>query len=501
MSSQTTARSECSYSSSKHLFILALLSIVTWDHVLLPTVRMLSNNTTATNTETKSARNNVHNTMFGADVIESSTKNSKNTNYQYHASANSYNMSSYKTIYHELFEEVDQLSDITTPNVRYQLGSWIANSWIPPNGWRKYSANELYWIWSEKSIFWVGDSTSRRTALSMYRILNATIQQQQYEQNSSQPMMNIQQRIWKNIPPPPHDDNDDVMIQRALNENLQHTIIQTPRTHISSDELNQPPVIDVNRVFIGEPCKRYNYTLEQYEKLICRYMPTRQYKNISKSNESSMNIDQNFSHSNIITGSNNLDEEQDGYASTDRKEFFSNFGPCLAHVESFFLDTNVTSLLTKVDVIVVAAGVWEVVRRADCQKLNINKTEYEVYRNAIYASAKYQSLNRMVVWRTSGYMDDAPIENSEEIYRRNEMVMDIIDEYNTDYQFTHGRMSNLTYVNWGSAIVPRSFGIERLKGDLKAHYGPDPRVVMVQMLTNHLMDRGTLSPPPTTLGM
>jgi hypothetical protein len=55
-----------------------------------------------------------------------------------------------------------------------------------------------------------------------------------------------------------------------------------------------------------------------------------------------------------------------------------------------------------------------------------------------------------------------------------------------------GRSSMMiSYVNWGDAVAPRSFAAERIVGDLKPHYGLEPRQMLVQMITNQLayMDR------------
>lgn len=52
----------------------------------------------------------------------------------------------------------------------------------------------------------------------------------------------------------------------------------------------------------------------------------------------------------------------------------------------------------------------------------------------------------------------------------------------------------VTVLDWASAVLARSSTGTRIKGDIKAHYGLEPRLVLMQMLTNHLIDQGTLSP-------
>lgn len=57
-------------------------------------------------------------------------------------------------------------------SARDQLGTWVANLWIPPHPWRTYSIPELQDFYRSRSIVWLGDSTARRAALTMYEILN-----------------------------------------------------------------------------------------------------------------------------------------------------------------------------------------------------------------------------------------------------------------------------------------------------------------------------------------
>jgi hypothetical protein len=66
----------------------------------------------------------------------------------------------------------------------------------------------------------------------------------------------------------------------------------------------------------------------------------------------------------------------------------------------------------------------------------------------------------------------------------NQQVMDQIDQF--------GQSSKLSYIDWAAAVRARSLGPNRIKGDHIFHYGVEPRLVLVQMLTNHLVERGIL---------
>jgi hypothetical protein len=79
-------------------------------------------------------------------------------------------------------EDIELVSLIATrrPQRVYELpyeeqkGSWIGNHWLPPKGWRYFSAGELKTVYKDKRIMWVGGSLARRAALTMYGVLNET---------------------------------------------------------------------------------------------------------------------------------------------------------------------------------------------------------------------------------------------------------------------------------------------------------------------------------------
>ena len=55
--------------------------------------------------------------------------------------------------------------------------------------------------------------------------------------------------------------------------------------------------------------------------------------------------------------------------------------------------------------------------------------------------------------------------------------------------------SGMLYINWGGAIYERSFGPDRIAGGTEAHYGVEPHFDFMQMLTNHLVERGIFEFP------
>lgn len=49
------------------------------------------------------------------------------------------------------------------------------------------------------------------------------------------------------------------------------------------------------------------------------------------------------------------------------------------------------------------------------------------------------------------------------------------------------RDTNFTIVDWGTVVSTRSFGKERITGDLKPHYGLEARLLFAQQLLHELL--------------
>jgi hypothetical protein len=192
-------------------------------------------------------------------------------------------------------------------------------------------------------------------------------------------------------------------------------------------------------------------------------------------------------------------------------EFIKMKTVCFSHVEKFLHDElNGTSNLTStVDLVVLVLGIWDVVHEGDCRDKNNNanssRTPIERLMDLIHVAANFTiTTGKRIVWRTSGF--DCVTTNNQLVYALNDRIMDSIDHYHdphhehdsdvagggneTETQEVIQQAPNLTYINWGGAVEDRSFGKERIFGDHPSHYGPEPRVVLVQMLTNHLHDLG-----------
>ncbi|KAI2489178.1 hypothetical protein MHU86_25416 [Fragilaria crotonensis] len=166
-----------------------------------------------------------------------------------------------------------------------------------------------------------------------------------------------------------------------------------------------------------------------------------------------------------------------GSTSSDRKSFMVSYLCTAAEIANFFLNEMNESHVPRTnirefDVIVIGIGAHEK-----------SKSNFvELYTLLARLCHKFTQVTGVpIVWRTSGYS----IKKYEKpITTMNDAVMDTIDSF--------GAETNLTYIHWAGAVRERSFASDRIEGDSSSHYGVEPRLVLVQMLTNHLVDRGIL---------
>jgi hypothetical protein len=283
---------------------------------------------------------------------------------------------------------------------RNMTGSWIGHAWIPPPPWRLYSISELRPLWANKKVWWLGDSTARRGALTLYHVLN--------------------------------------------------------NTSVSENDLNSDLIIDVNKGWISEPCPEFGETLGA--PYICRPMP----------------------------GSHNASEMAFALSSL----------ACAFDIQDFLrqemnLSHSPRTNILEFDVIIIAMGVWELVREWDCRRDGKVSLPSRIEGLLQTCLEFIEQTGIPIVWRTSGYKAQSNKAQTTEHTQRagimNNAAMDFIDSLQGQ--------SGLTYINWGGAVLERSFGPDRIAGDIAPHYGAEPRFVLMQMLTNHLVERGLFEFP------
>jgi hypothetical protein len=300
-----------------------------------------------------------------------------------------------------------------------QQGSWIGNTWIPPKGWRYYSADELIDFYGERSLLWVGDSTGWGAARTLYGVLNH----------------------------------------------------KTTSKYLESDAVVKPKKLPGNKEIPGKfPCDSYGYAKDL--------------------------ILQNFCH--------DMPEGRPG------GKFLFTRRNTLYQLESFLLNeiSGAGNMTKNVDLIIVTVGVWEQVRPKDCKdKSGKNRTTNALLNDTIALLEQFQSNGTMIVWTTSGFREKI---SEEFLVDLNEKAMNEIDDFSLKHKSSNNATSNLTYIDWGAVALPRSYGQDRIKGDMLPHYGIEARHAAIQMVTNQaagmlerpvspstLLSSPNVSPPPT----
>jgi hypothetical protein len=323
----------------------------------------------------------------------------------------------------ELTKKPSPMLETTTMLSRNQTGTWIGNNWVPPRDWHLFSAKEMLELYQDKSVLWVGDSTTRRAALTLYGIL------------------------------------------------------QAPSDAIPTSQIDGAYIIDVNKRTVTEPCHRYGNHTEVFPVTHCRIMPT-----------TSNGRNNNNNNSTLSSGTNN---------NTNEKLFSLYWSNCMADLESFLLrelavsenQTNSGGLTGEYDVLIIGQGIWEAVRGSDCRRLTGGRTLEHMLNTTLdlLEQLAEQRPELTIVWRTCGFHQDGM--NNAIVHSMNEQAMDRIDQYAPRPLGERGRpysSSNLVYVNFGQAIQARSYGKDRIAGDLKPHYGLEARYALLQMISNVL---------------
>jgi hypothetical protein len=238
----------------------------------------------------------------------------------------------------------------------------------------------------------------------------------------------------------------DSTARRAYN--TLYGILSCNDTHVPMKKIDTPALIDVNKgTNITEKCKKPGT-------LLCRTVP--------------------------------------GTAPKDLKFFDYRKVHCYKDVTALAATEEIRkNITTDYSLLIVSLGVWETVKKDDCSDTNNNNrndaatsfpnSTYQRLTKALDAMCQLQGPSLTVVWRTSGFQDKDDVGN---IYLKdfNERSIGHIDSFNK----ANFGSSNITYVDWGTEIWPRSNGEDRIKGDIDAHYGLEGRLLFLQLLMNEL---------------
>lgn len=151
---------------------------------------------------------------------------------------------------------------------------------------------------------------------------------------------------------------------------------------------------------------------------------------------------------------------------------------CLVHVHDFFAENG--AFMQDYDLVVLSSGIWESVRKEDCNMyIKVNQTStvkatLDMKVDALLNKLSETSSSKLqAVFRIPGF--DARFPNDTVMLTIGDK-MRIFNEAGT----------NLTFVDWQNVIAKKSFGDERIEGDIPPHYGLEARLLFLQQLFHHL---------------
>lgn len=250
--------------------------------------------------------------------------------------------------------------------------TWLGDNWILPRGCRVYSAPELRAIYGRFSILWIGDSTVRRT----YATLRAILQ---------------------------HDNS----------------------TSLTSDQVDSPHVIDVNKDAVQERCSKW--------------------KDVTWIDPTSL----------CWRKRRNFDFIQ--------VKCLKDLIPVLRNLASMI------DLQNKYDVVVVSVGSWDFapLKRRECS--GGKAYPQFVWDNLDAVLSALEGLSVRIVWRT------LPM-------NQHELEKDLWLQYN---EICKKRLPH--HVDPATALEPRSVLHERIAGNNIYHWGLKARLLSIQMLAYYLL--------------
>lgn len=184
---------------------------------------------------------------------------------------------------------------------------------------------------------------------------------------------------------------------------------------------------------------------------------------------------------------------------TGEFSFLFKADSCLGGLGAFLEQeiSGESNLTANTDVIVISLGIWEAIRASDCQRerkrLNQTASATESQRRVIdllttlLATKRRQQQQQrppVIIWRTSGFHGIGAGTNI--VKNLNNDAMKQIEATSHTSRSGQGQPV-LTYVDWGGAMWARSFGKQRIDGDIAAHYGLEARHTLIQMINNELV--------------
>lgn len=158
---------------------------------------------------------------------------------------------------------------------------------------------------------------------------------------------------------------------------------------------------------------------------------------------------------------------------------------CPVQVEDILhLERNesLTSMLQEYDILFADLGIWEIDRNWDCRAANNTESTLDRVEKALNAAQLLASKELTVFWKTTGGSSNHDATKKAATKNMNGYIR----------QWFHLHKPNHMYlVDWAQQILPRSYGVDRIEGDLAPHWGLEARTLTAQMFTHAVVSLGS----------
>jgi hypothetical protein len=310
------------------------------------------------------------------------------------------------------------------------FGSWIGNQWIPSigGGYRLYSVMEM------QQFFTPTTGTIRASSSRMLFLGDSSAR-----------------RVYATF-------------FAILNATTSTTTNNTNLCNLETWDLDASHVIDVNKNVRTEVCTTKNVT-------ICRRISRR--RRIS-----------DHHHRNLGPA-----------AANHNAVHHHSFDYLQASCPEAILKMDLPRLLPEYDVIVIHLGAWHLMLKCRSKRMDDFRELFGTLSSLTQQQFHQPSSLAKIVWVTMGSVGHERNDiNGKRSWKRahdiNSKIRQLVQEAQHDDAPPQPqlRYPSLTILDWGSVMEPRSWPYrDRIYGDIAPHYGLEARLVLIQMLMNHLL--------------
>ena len=152
--------------------------------------------------------------------------------------------------------------------------------------------------------------------------------------------------------------------------------------------------------------------------------------------------------------------------------------PCLRGISPLLF--NLTRTLEEgYSVLILSLGIWEVVRPRDCRSSNTSEIPEKFLIELLDSLNEISNPSLFIIWKTHG--STAHEQSNLDMRQKTMSLIQAAEQW-----FVSTAPKYMGLANFGAAVSSRSYGTNRIAGDLKPHWGYEARLLSMQLI-GHLV--------------